>query len=164
MELKNIVLNARNVVLISVFILLLFSFVSCDGKKYEMIEIDGSSTVYPITVAVAEEFRKIYRDVQISVGISGTGGGMKRFTKGEISIVDASRPIKDKEATAAEENNVEFIELEVAYDGLSVMVNPSNDWVDCLTTEELNKEFEFFKAAKSLSLIGCGSKCELKRI
>ena len=104
-----------------------------------MIEIDGSSTVYPITVAVAEEFRKSHQDVQIPVGISGTGGGMKRFTKGEISIADASSPIKEKEAAAAEENDIEFIELEVAYDGLSVMVNPSNDWVDCLTTQELNK-------------------------
>jgi len=152
MKLKNIVLYARNVGLISVFIFALFSFISCDSEKtstkvkylkntdaHGMIEIDGSSTVYPITVAVAEEFRKIHQDVQIPVGISGTGGGMKRFTKGEISIADASRPIKEKEAAAAEENDIEFIELEVAYDGLSVMVNPSNDWVDCLTIQELNK-------------------------
>ena len=152
MKLKNIVLYARNVGLISVFIFALFSLISCDSEKsstkvkylkntdaHGMIEIDGSSTVYPITVAVAEEFRKSHQDVQIPVGISGTGGGMKRFTKGEISIADASRPIKEKEAAAAEENDIEFIELEVAYDGLSVMVNPSNDWVDCLTTQELNK-------------------------
>jgi len=152
MKLKNIVLYARNVGFISVFIFALFSLISCDSEKsstkvkylkntdaHGMIEIDGSSTVYPITVAVAEEFRKSHQDVQIPVGISGTGGGMKRFTKGEISIADASRPIKEKEAAAAEENDIEFIELEVAYDGLSVMVNPSNDWVDCLTTQELNK-------------------------
>tara|TARA_Y100000590_G_scaffold117723_1_gene134614 strand:+ start:14836 stop:15741 length:906 start_codon:yes stop_codon:yes gene_type:complete len=103
------------------------------------IEIDGSSTVYPITVAVAEEFRKIYPDVQVPVGISGTGGGLKRFTVGETSISNASRPIKDKEADAASENGIEFIELAIAYDGLSVVVNTANDWVDCLTTEELNK-------------------------
>ena len=103
------------------------------------IEIDGSSTVYPITVAVAEEFRKIHPDVQVPVGVSGTGGGMKRFTVGETSISDASRPIKDKEVTAASDNGIEFIELAIAYDGLSVIVNPANDWVDCLTTEELNK-------------------------
>ncbi len=103
------------------------------------IEIDGSSTVYPITVAVAEEFRKIYPDVQIPVGISGTGGGMKRFTVGETSMSNASRPIKDKEAAAASENGIEFIELAIAYDGLSVIVNTANDWLDCLTTEELNK-------------------------
>ena len=152
MKLKNIVRNVRYLWLITVFIFALFSFISCDSEKsstkvkyskntgtHGMIEIDGSSTVYPITVAVAEEFRKSRKDVQIPVGISGTGGGMKRFTKGEISIVDASRPIKEKESVAAEENDVEFIELEVAYDGLSVMVNPSNDWVDCLTIEELNK-------------------------
>ena len=103
------------------------------------IEIDGSSIVYPITVAVAEEFRKIYPDVQVPVGISGTGGGLKRFTVGETSISNASRPIKDKEADAASENGIEFIELAIAYDGLSVVVNTANDWVDCLTTEELNK-------------------------
>ena len=103
------------------------------------IEIDGSSTVYLITVAVAEEFRKIHPDVQVPVGVSGTGGGMKRFTVGETSISDASRPIKDKEVTAAADNGIEFIELAIAYDSLSVIVNPANDWVDCLTTEELNK-------------------------
>jgi phosphate transport system substrate-binding protein len=103
------------------------------------IEIDGSSTVYPITFAVAEEFRKIYPDVQIPVGISGTGGGMKRFAVGETSMSNASRPIKDKEAAAASENGIEFIELAIAYDGLSVVVNTANDWLDCLTTEELNK-------------------------
>ena len=103
------------------------------------IEIDGSSTVYPITVAVAEEFRKIYPNVQVPVGISGTGGGLKRFTVGETSISNASRPIKDKEADAASENGIEFIELAIAYDGLSVVVNTANDWLDCLTTEELNK-------------------------
>ena len=77
--------------------------------------------------------------MQVPVGVSGTGGGMKRFTVGETSISDASRPIKDKEVTAAADNGIEFIELAIAYDGLSVIVNPANDWVDCLTTEELNK-------------------------
>ena len=102
------------------------------------IEIDGSSTVFPITVAAAEIFREEYSNVQIPVGISGTGGGMKRFTINEIAISNASRPIMDKEAAIAKENGIEFTELAVAFDGLSVIVNKNNDWVDCLTTDELN--------------------------
>ena len=101
------------------------------------IEIDGSSTVFPITVAAAEIFRESNPEVQIPVGISGTGGGMKRFVVGETAISNASREIKDKEAALALENGIEFTELEVAYDGLSVVVNKSNDWIDCITTEEL---------------------------
>ena len=103
-----------------------------------LIEIDGSSTVFPITQAVAEEFNKIHQDVQIPVGVSGTGGGMKRFTVGETSITNASRPIKDKETSAAKENGIDFVEVTVAYDGLSIMVNLKNTWVDCLTIEQLN--------------------------
>ena len=106
------------------------------------ILIDGSSTVFPITQAAAEDFRIENPNVQIPVGISGTGGGMKKFTAGEIVISDSSRPIKDSEAAAAAENGIEFIELEVAFDGLSVMVNPSNDFAECLTTDELNKIWE----------------------
>ena len=103
-----------------------------------LIEIDGSSTVFPITQAVAEEFNKIHQDVQIPVGVSGTGGGMKRFTVGETSISNASRSIKDKETSAAKENGIDFVEVTVAYDGLSIMVNLKNTWVDCLTIEQLN--------------------------
>ena len=102
------------------------------------IVIDGSSTVYPVTVVAAEDFRKDYPAVQIPVGISGTGGGFKKFTTGETVISDASRPIKDSERESAAANGVEFIELTVAYDGLSVLVNPANDWASCLTTEQLN--------------------------
>jgi len=102
------------------------------------IEIDGSSTVFPITQAVAEEFQKINPDVRVNVGISGTGGGFKRFTTGEIDISDASRPIKDSEAQTAAQNDIKYIEFQVAIDGLSVVVNPSNNWVDYLTTQELN--------------------------
>ena len=104
-----------------------------------LIEIDGSSTVFPITQAVAEEFNKIHSDVQIPVGVSGTGGGMKRFTVGETSISNASRSIKDKETNAAKENGIDFVEVTVAYDGLSVIVNLKNTWVECLTIEHLNK-------------------------
>ncbi len=106
------------------------------------ILIDGSSTVFPITQAAAEDFRIENPNVQIPVGISGTGGGMKKFTVGEIVISDSSRPIKDSEREAAAANGIEFIELAVAFDGLSVMVNPSNDFAECLTTDELKKIWE----------------------
>jgi len=101
------------------------------------IEIDGSSTVFPISVAAAEIFREENPKVQIPVGISGTGGGMKRFIVGETTISNASRPIKEKESSVASENGIEFTELEIAFDGLSVVVNKTNNWVDCLTTKEL---------------------------
>jgi phosphate transport system substrate-binding protein len=106
------------------------------------ILIDGSSTVFPITQAVAEEFRVTHRNVQIPVGISGTGGGFKRFIAGETAINDASRPIKASEAEQAKNNGVEYVELRVAFDGLSVVVNRANTFVDCLTTDELKKIWE----------------------
>lgn len=110
-----------------------------EAKLSGEIKIDGSSTVFPITEAMAEEFTKLHPDVRIPVGISGTGGGFKKFVVKETAISDASRPIKDKEKKAAQENGVEYIELTVAYDGLSVLVNPENTWVDSLTVEELKK-------------------------
>ncbi len=103
------------------------------------IEIDGSSTVFPISQAVAEEFRKTQPNVQIPVGISGTGGGFKRFVAGEIDISDASRPISTSEKDTAVKNSIEYIELAVAYDGLSVLVNIKNTWLTCITTAELKK-------------------------
>ena len=102
------------------------------------IQIDGSSTVFPVTQAVAEEFRRGQPGVQVNVAVSGTGGGFKRFTTGETDISNASRPIKDSEAEAAQQNGIEFIEMRVGTDGLSVMVHPSNDFVDCLSVDELN--------------------------
>jgi phosphate transport system substrate-binding protein len=103
------------------------------------IKIDGSSTVYPITEAVAEEFRSVQPKVNVTVGVSGTGGGFKKFMRGEIDINDASRPIKSKEADACAEIGIDHVELSVAYDGLAVLVNPENDWVDYFTVEELEK-------------------------
>jgi len=102
------------------------------------IIIDGSSTVFPVTEAVAEEFRTTNPDVNISIGISGTGGGFKKFVIGETDINDASRPIKEAEAEQAKANNIEYVDFMIAYDGLSVLVNPANDFVDSLTMEELN--------------------------
>ena len=110
-----------------------------DATLAGTIEIDGSSTVFPITEAVAEEFRKEAPQVQVNVGVSGSGGGFKRFTAGETDISDASRPIGDNEAAAAVENGIEYYEFLVGVDGLSVMVSPKNDFVDCMTTEQLRE-------------------------
>ena len=106
------------------------------------IEIDGSSTVFPVSEAVAEEFGKLHPDVRVNVGVSGTGGGFKRFTVGETDISDASRPIKDAEAQQAADNGIEYYPLRVAMDGLSVMVSPDNDFVECLTTDQLKMIWE----------------------
>jgi phosphate transport system substrate-binding protein len=106
------------------------------------IVADGSSTVFPITQAVAEEFKIAGADsVKVSVGSSGTGGGFKKFCAGETDLSDASRPIKDEEKQLCTTNNVEYIELKVAIDGLSVMVHRDNSFVDCLTVEELKAIF-----------------------
>jgi phosphate transport system substrate-binding protein len=106
------------------------------------IAIDGSSTVFPITEAMAEEFSKANQKVRVTVGISGTGGGFKKFCAGEIDFNDASRPVKSSELKACADNGVEFIEMPVAFDGLSVVVNPANDWVDHLTIAELKAIWE----------------------
>jgi phosphate transport system substrate-binding protein len=106
------------------------------------ISIDGSSTVYPITEAVAEEFRAISPRVRVTIGVSGTGGGFQKFARGETDISDASRPIKEKEIAACEKNGISYVELSVAYDGLTVVVNPENNWVDNFTVEELKKIWE----------------------
>ena len=113
------------------------------------VEIDGSSTVYPITEAVAEEFQKVAPGARVTVGISGTGGGFKRFVVGETDISDASRPIKDKELEAAQSGGVEFIEIPVAYDGLSIVINKENDWAKDITVEEIQKIYLEEHAAKT---------------
>ena len=106
------------------------------------IVIDGSSTVYPVTQAAAEEFGKYARSARVSVGISGTGGGFKRFCAGETDISNASRPISTSEVKACADNGIEYIELPIAFDGLSVVVSPRNSFVDCLTVAELKKMWE----------------------
>ena len=115
------------------------------------IEIDGSSTVAPVTEAVAEEYRKFQGDVLVNVGISGSGGGFKRFTAGETDISDASRSIRDSEAAAAAENGIGYVELLVGVDGLSVMVNPKNDFVTCMTVEQLKMLWETESSVDSWS-------------
>jgi phosphate transport system substrate-binding protein len=103
------------------------------------IRIDGSSTVFPITEAVAEEYRSVDRKLQVTAGFSGTGGGFKKFIAGEIDICDASRPITSSEKAELEAKGIGYVELEVAFDGLAVIAHPANDWCDCLTVEQLKE-------------------------
>lgn len=106
------------------------------------IQIDGSSTVFPISEAMAEEFQAANPGTRVTVGVSGTGGGFSRFCAGETAISNASRPIKEEEIAACEAAGIEYIELPVAYDALTVVVNPENNWVDSLTVEELQTMWE----------------------
>jgi phosphate transport system substrate-binding protein len=103
----------------------------------DVIRIDGSSTVYPITEAVAEEFQKANAGQKVTVGISGTGGGFQKFCRDEIDISDASRPIRPSESESCTKAGVQYVELPVAYDGLAIVVNPKNTWVTSMTVGEL---------------------------
>jgi len=130
--------------------LIFFTFVlgACGGERgggsmSGTIAVDGSSTVYPISEAVAEEFAlQTGGDVRVTVGVSGTGGGFKRFCAGETDISNASRPIRDSEAADCAANGVEYTELTIAIDGLTVAVNNANDFVQCLTVDELRRIWE----------------------
>ena len=109
----------------------------------KIVKIDGSSTVYPITEAVAEEFQIAKKGaVKVTVGISGTGGGFKKFCRGETDISGASRPILKKEMDACKEAGIQYIELPVAYDALTVVLNPKNDWAKNMTVADLKKMWE----------------------
>jgi phosphate transport system substrate-binding protein len=115
--------------------LLLAATLGCG--KTDVISVDGSSTVFLISAAIAEELHAVNPAVKVVVGQSGTGGGFKKFSAGEIDMCDASRPITENEAAACAKAGIEYIELQVAFDGLSVVVNPQNDWCDSLTLEQL---------------------------
>jgi phosphate transport system substrate-binding protein len=109
----------------------------------QIVKVDGSSTVFPITEAVAEEFQKAKKGaVKVTVGISGTGGGFKKFCRGETDVSDASRPILKKEMEACAKEGIKYVELPVAFDALTVVVNKSNDWLKSVTVEELKKMWE----------------------
>jgi phosphate transport system substrate-binding protein len=110
-----------------------------DQQLKGTVAVDGSSTVFPIMEAVVEEYNMKQPNVKVSVGMSGTGGGFEAFAAGETDISNASRPIKDEEKAALEKVGIEYTEFEIAYDGLSVVVNKDNDWVDYLTVDELKK-------------------------
>lgn len=126
-----------------VAIVLMVAFVFALGcTERTSISIDGSSTVFPISEAVAEEFQLANPGIIVTVGVSGTGGGFKKFCAGEIDIADASRPIKQSEIEACGREGIEYIEFVTAYDGLSVVVNPGDYFVDFLTIEELRQIWE----------------------
>lgn len=124
--------------------------VRADELKGE-IKIDGSSTVYLITEAVASAFKKERPNVRVTVGISGTGGGFKKFSAGETDISDASRPIKPTEVEACKKNGVDYVELQVAWDGLSVVIHPQNSWAKKMTVAQLRKIWHPDEAARKWS-------------
>jgi phosphate transport system substrate-binding protein len=131
---------------------------ACGGNKSAKketltgtISIDGSSTVYPLSEAVAEEFRTVHPDVNVAIGSSGTGAGFKKFARGETDISDASRPIKESEMRACSENNISYEGLMVALDGISIMVNPENTWIQDITVGELKKIWETNSTVKKWS-------------
>jgi phosphate transport system substrate-binding protein len=108
-----------------------------------LVRIDGSSTVFPVTEAVAEEFQKSKRNaVRVTVGVSGTGGGFRKFCRGESDVQNASRPITKNEIAECQKNGVSYIEMPVAYDALSVVVNPRNEWLKEITVDELKRMWE----------------------
>lgn len=109
------------------------------SAQQRVVQTDGSSTVFPVTEAMAEEFQKAGKGVKVVVGMSGTGGGFKKFCRGDSDMSNASRPIRQVEAADCKKNGIEFIELPIALDALAVMVNPKNTWVNDLTVAELKK-------------------------
>jgi len=125
-----------------VLIHLLFLSASLFAQR-KFIKIDGSSTVFPLTEAVAEDFQTKYRGkIQVTVGISGTGGGFKKFCRGQTDIQNASRPISLSERAQCQEKGISFIELPVAYDALAVIVNPKNNWINWISVDQLQKIWE----------------------
>jgi phosphate transport system substrate-binding protein len=150
----------RGLALITLLAALLVSVTGCGGGDDNgdgtggsslsgRIEADGSSTVGPLTTAAAERFQRENSDVQITVGVSGTGGGFERFCAGETDLSNASRPIEDDEKATCEKNGVKFAELQVANDALTIAANPQNDWADCLTTAQLKKIWDQGSTVKS---------------
>jgi len=115
----------------------LIALAGCSKREATIIAIDGSSTVFPITEAVAEEFQR-ENDARVTIGVSGSGGGFKKFGNGEIAISNASRPIKPSEVELSAENGIEYIELPVAYDGIAIVAHKEADWLDYITVDELS--------------------------
>jgi phosphate transport system substrate-binding protein len=143
-------IDSRIVRVLGATLVLLLPLAACGGGEadgevgglFGMVTIDGSSTVFPISEAMAEEFQIANRRVRVTVGISGTGGGFKKFCSGETDISDASRPIKQSEIDLCRENGIEAIEIPVAWDGLTVVRNPANDWATCMTVDELKRVWQ----------------------
>ncbi len=148
-------MKTQHLVLWSTGLALVVSASSLQAQDFSKLRgtvvIDGSSTVAPISTEAASMFSEISPNVSVPVGVSGTGGGFKRFTKGETDISDASRPIKWKEFQQCKENQVEFIEIPVAYDGLTIITSRENDFVDTLTVDQLKQIFRGDTMAKKWS-------------
>jgi phosphate transport system substrate-binding protein len=124
---------------------------AADIRNAPVIKIDGSSTVFPIAEAVAEEFQRAGHRVRVTVGLSGTGGGFKKLCRGEIDVANASRPILAEEMEKCRAAGISYLELPVAFDAITVVVNPKNDWVTSLTVDELKKIWEPAAQAKVLT-------------
>ena len=142
MEMTNNRSRMSTLVILTALLLTLTIFGASAAELSGTIIIDGSSTVFPITEAVAEEFHKVYPGISTPIGVSGTGGGFKKFTIGETDISNASRPIKDSEAEIAKANGIEYVEFAIAYDGIAVVVSTQNDFADSLTVDELRRIWE----------------------
>jgi phosphate transport system substrate-binding protein len=129
---------------ITAMLALAFAGIAASSSSFaQIVKVDGSSTVYPITEAVAEDFQKLKKNaIKVTVGISGTGGGFKKFCRGETDVSNASRPILAKEMDACKEAGIQYVELPIAYDALTVVINPQNDWAKTLTVAELKKIWE----------------------
>lgn len=128
-----------SVFLILVFGILAVTSAACLWSSSPVIRIEGSSTLYPLSVAVTEEYLKSRGPARIAIGFSGTGGGIRKFIRGEVDITDASRPITNKEKRLASLSGFEFLELPVAYDGIVIAVNADNTWCESLSVPELKR-------------------------
>ncbi|HLP80466.1 MAG TPA: PstS family phosphate ABC transporter substrate-binding protein, partial [Nitrosomonas sp.] len=136
-------LNSLTLKSIAVTVLVGAMMISQSILASPIVKIDGSSTVFPITEAVAEDFQIAKRGaIRVTVGISGTGGGFKKFCRNEIDIVNASRPITQAEMDACKQQGVQYIEMPIAFDALTVVINPKNTWSKTITVEELKKVWE----------------------
>ena len=135
-------MNVRKIATLTAAVGALFASASALAAP-TLVKIDGSSTVFPITEAVAEEFQKAKKGtVQVTVGISGTGGGFKKFCRGEIDVSNASRPILDKEMADCKAAGIKYIELPVAFDALTLVMNPKNSFLKQITAAELKTMWE----------------------
>lgn len=132
-------------------LVLLGTIAGCGHSHDKLIRIDGSSTVFPITEAVAEEARKVHPSIYVTIGKSGSGGGLKRFSRGELEICNASREIKPSEVEDCQAHGVDFLELIVAYDGIVVAINPGNDFCDSLRVDQLKEIFRLDSPIKTWS-------------
>lgn len=117
-------------------------FLAFTAQAQKLVKVDGSSTVFPLTEAVAEEFQKENAGTRVTVGISGTGGGFKKFCRGETDVQNASRPIQTSEISNCKTKNIRFLELPIAFDAISIVVHPSNNFAQDITIEELKKIWE----------------------